>query len=155
VSVWFFGSALTETENAMKLPTVKSGALTLGGLVVVVLVFYFVVVPVGGFIYGVSTNSFSEGRRDVYICKVARKGNIKVWELEGFVHGQSAHVDKDGVPRGWTAVIEDEALAKKINTFRGDELVRVQYTERYIRGLDTSRYLVTEAQRLDDIIPKK
>jgi hypothetical protein len=139
----------------MKLPTVKNGILALCGLVVLGLVFFYVVVPLGGFVYGVSTNSFSEGRRDVYICKVARKGNIKVWELEGFFHGQSAHVDKDGVPRGWTAVIEDEALASKINTFRGDELVRVQYTERYIRGWDTSGYLVTDAQRLDDIIPKK
>ena len=138
----------------MKLPTFKRGVLYGLGAIVILWLVYYMVVPFFGMMYGYATNSYSEGRRDIYVCKVAWKGKIKVWELEGFFHGQDAFVDKNGVPRGWSAVVEDEALAKRLDTFRGDELVRVRYRERYVRGWDTSQYLVTSADRLDDILPK-
>ena len=116
---------------------------------------YYILLPLVGAAWGLATNSYSEGRRDVYIFKVSRKGNIKVWEMEGVVHGQVTHVDKDGMPRGWAAVIEDETLVAKLNSFRGDELIRVNYKERYLSGLDTSAYVVESADRLDDIIPQR
>ncbi len=149
------GCANTESEDAMNLPALKKKVgYALAGIVVLV-VGYYVVIPGFGMIYGFATNSYSEGHRDLYVCKVTRKGNIKVWELEGYSYGQGTYVDSKGVPRGWTANIESEELVKKLDGCRGDEMVRVRYRERYVRGWDTSPYLITSAEKLDEILPKK
>jgi hypothetical protein len=95
---------------------------------------------------GLLSNTFSEGYRDVYISKISLKGRaVKVYEGEGVPYGRTD---------AWAFNVEDKGLIDKLASFRGDELVRVQYQERHLKISSTTSYVITSAERVDDILPR-
>jgi hypothetical protein len=137
--------------------TLKKFGIGAGVLFVLGLLVYYVVFPISLGAIGLVGNTYSEGYRDVYIQKVTKKGNIKVWEVDAGYHGGMVFQAGAGKSYSspWTANFDNAELFDVFKKIRGDELVRVYYKERYVKGLDTSSYLIEKVEKLDDILPRK
>jgi hypothetical protein len=137
---------------------VTKGAIGIVCLLLLLGVGYLVLpyfVSTAGGLIGLGSNKYSEGYRDVYLRKVTTKGVLKVYEIEAGFHGSTSFSSEKGATSGtWIANVEDAATLNDLAKIRGDELVRVHYQERYVRGIDTSSYVVVRVERLDTILPR-